>query len=270
MIVEAPINYLKDATPNSVWCAFDPSRTFLPERTEVMRIEDVRPIRAEVGLDRQGIVLADAPTRVRRFLDRDEVMRTYLPELEEAVKAATGASKVVVSPGWVHRHSERSERFGEAGTTHPGRLAHIDYGDRSGPTTARMMLGEDPHADDWMAGRFAIFNLWRALSPPPQDCPLGLIDATTVAAEDLVDAHIILGPDPTREIRVETNHVYFNPAHRWVYFSDMTRDELLIFRGYDSDPARSRRVPHAAFDDPRATGAPPRESIDVRCAAFFG
>ena len=39
----------------------------------------------------------------------------------------------------------------------------------------------------------------------------------------------------------------------------------------DSDPARFRRVPHVAFDDPSAAGdGSPRESIDIRCAAFFG
>ena len=47
------------------------------------------------------------------------------------------------------------------------------------------------------------------------------------------------------------------------------RDELLMFRGYDSDPARFRRAPHTAFDDPSAVDAPPRESIDIRCVAFF-
>jgi hypothetical protein len=270
VFVEAPINYLKDDTPNSVWHSHDPSRTFLPQRTEVMKIEDVRPVRSRIGLDREGVLLFDAPTVVDNFLDRDHAARRYLPELEEAVRAATGARKVVVSPGWVHRRSEHSERFGEPGTTHPGRLAHVDYSDNSGPRTARMMLGDDPDAQGWLAGRFAIFNLWRALSPPPQDCPLAMIDATTVAAQDLVVANITLGPDPAQEMRLETNHVYFNPAHRWVYFSGMSRDELLIFRGYDSDPARSRRVPHAAFDDPSARKAPPRESIDVRCAAFFG
>jgi hypothetical protein len=50
----------------------------------------------------------------------------------------------------------------------------------------------------------------------------------------------------------------------------MRRDELLLFRGYDSDAARGRRVPHTAFDDPTAgDDAPARESIDIRCVAFF-
>ncbi len=267
--VRALINYLEDDTHDSVWYAADSWRSHMPLRMETMQIEDVRPIRDRFSLDREGIFLADAPTSVKDFRDRQAALKTYAPELEEAVKAATGAHKVVVSGAWVHRHSDRSERFGEEGTTFPGRYAHIDYSDLSGPLTARQWLGDDPAADELLKGRFAIY-LWRALSPPPQDCPLCVADATTVEAEDLVVSHIVLGPTPDREMRIQTNMVAFNPRHRWVYFSDMHRDELLIFRGYASDPTRFRRVPHTAFDDPSAgDDAPPRESIDIRCVAFF-
>lgn len=269
-VVRALINYLEDDTPDSIWYAQDSWRSHMPLRMETMDIEDVRPIRGQLSLDSEGVFLADAPTAVKDFNDREAASKVYRAELTEAVKAVTGARKVVVGQGWVHRHSDRSERFGEAGTTYPGRYAHVDYSDVSGPMTARQMLGEDPDADELMKGRFAIFNLWRALSPPPQDCPLCMADATTVAAEDLIVSHIVLGQGPDRELQVQTNMVAFNPNHRWVYFSDMRRDELLIFRGYDSDPAHFRRVPHTAFDDPSAgDDAPPRESIDIRCVAFF-
>ena len=269
-VVKGLINYLEDATADSVWYAADSWRSHMPLRMETMQIEDARPIRGQLSLDREGIFLADAPCAVKDFHDREAAAKIYLPELEAVVTAVTGASKVVVGKGWVHRHSDRSERFGEEGTTYPGRYAHIDYSDESGPVTARQMLGDDPDAEALMQGRFAIFNLWRALSPPPQDCPLCVADATTVAAEDLVISHIVLGPDPSRELKIQTNMVAYNPDHRWIYFSDMQRDELLIFRGYDSDPGRFRRVPHTAFDDPSAgPDAPPRESIDIRCVAFF-
>jgi hypothetical protein len=269
--VRALINYLEDDTPDSVWYASDSWRSHMPLRMETVQIEDVRPIRGGLSLDREGVFLADAPCAVKDFRDHEVAARTYVPELEEAVKAVTGAHRVVVSRSWVHRHSDRSKRFGEEGTTYPGRYAHIDYSDQSGPMAARQWLGDDPDAETLFKGRFAIFNLWRVLSEPPQDCPLCMADATTVDARDLVISHIVLGPTPEREMRLQTNMVAFNPNHRWVYFPDMRRNELLMFRGYDSDPARSRRVPHTAFDDPSAgDDAPPRESIDTRCVAFFG
>jgi len=271
--VEAEINYLETGVTDSIWYAADSWRSHMPLNAQVMRIEDVRPARHGLSLDREGICLADAPCGVKDFLDREAAAKVYVPELEEVVKAVTGASKVVVGRMWVHRHSDRSERFGEDGTTFPGRYAHIDYSDLTGPATARQMLGGDQEADRLLQGRFAIFNLWKAISEPPQDTPLAVCDATSVAAEDLLISHIVLGPpqeDPAKESKLQTNMVQHNPNHRWVYFSGMTRDELLIFRGYDSDPARFRRVPHTAFDDPSAgPHAPPRESIDIRCVAFF-
>jgi hypothetical protein len=269
-LVRGQVNYLETGVTDSIWYAADSWRSHMPLNAQIMPIEDVRPIRDQMSLDEQGIFLADAPCAVKDFHDRDAAARIYLPELAEVVRDVTGAHKVIVGGGWVHRHSDRSEKFGEDGTTYPGRYAHIDYSDNSGPATARQMLGDDPDAERLMAGRFAVFNLWRALSPPPQDTPLAVCDATTVAAEDLMVSHVVLGPDPAREFKIETNLVQQNPAHRWTYFSGMTGDELLIFRGYDSDPARFRRVPHTAFDDLSAgADASPRESIDIRCVAFF-
>ena len=267
--VEAPINYLEENTPDSVWYAADSWRSHMPLRTETMSIADGRTARETFSLDREGLFLADAPCAVKDFHDCEAAAAVYLQELEQVVKGLTGAGKVVVGQGGVHRHSDRSRRFGEPGTTYPGRYAHIDYSDNSGPEAARQMLGDDPDADRLLKGRFAVFNLWRALSEPPQDCPLCVCDATSVAARDLVVSHVVLGPDPSREFRIETNMVQHNPDHRWVYFSGMTRDELLIFRGYDSDASRFRRVPHTAFDDPGGAEGPPRESIDIRCVAFF-
>lgn len=268
--VEAPINYLREGTPDSIYYTNTPERSHLPLRTEVMRIEDVRPIAGDITLERHGVQLIHAATAVTDFRDREVAARIHLPELEQALLAQFGATKAVLSPFWVHRLNDRAPDFGAPGTTYPGRYAHVDYSDESGPTTARMMLGDHPDADRLMAGRFMVLNLWRALSPPPQDCPLCLCDAASVAAEDLIPSHVAIGP-PGQERKLSTNMVQHNPAHRWIYFSGMTRNELLVFRGYDSDPDHFRRVPHTAFDDPSAgADAPPRESIDIRAAVFFG
>lgn len=50
----------------------------------------------------------------------------------------------------------------------------------------------------------------------------------------------------------------------------MTSSEILVFKGFDSDPARASDVPHAAFDDLGCPpGAAPRESLDERVIACF-
>jgi hypothetical protein len=51
----------------------------------------------------------------------------------------------------------------------------------------------------------------------------------------------------------------------------MSRDEVLLFRCYDSaEDGRARFVPHAAFEDPTTPRtAIPRESIELRTLAFY-
>ena len=84
-------------------------------------------------------------------------------------------------------------------------------------------------------------------------------------------------------IRVESNekrnekkvrkiiNLAHNADHRWCYFPNMTADEVMIFKSYDSmDDGRARFTPHTAFIDPSTpAGAPPRESIETRALAFF-
>ena len=74
----------------------------------------------------------------------------------------------------------------------------------------------------------------------------------------------------TGDLQHDTTGYLHNPDHEWNYFRDMTRDEVLIFKAHDSDPARPRRVPHTAFSDPTCpAGTPTRASVEMRGVAFF-
>ncbi len=255
---------------DSVWYSHDSWRSHMPLDPQVMPIEDVRPIRGQLSLDREGNFLADAPCAVKDFLDREAAARVYLPELEEVVRQVTGAHKVVVGRGW-GAPAQRPLPAVHGGRRHlPRPLRPRRLQRQLRPHGCAHDARRRPAADELLKGRFAVLNLWRALSDPPQDTPLCVCDATTVAAEDLAISRVVLGPDPEKAMRLETNMVQHNPEHRWVYYSrhepgrapDLPRLRL-----------RSRavpRVPHTAFDDPSAgRDAPPRESIDIRCVAFF-
>jgi hypothetical protein len=62
----------------------------------------------------------------------------------------------------------------------------------------------------------------------------------------------------------------YNPNHRWGYFRDMRRDELLFIKVYDSDDGKSWRGAHTGFEDPSAGPAKvARESVDVRGIAIW-
>jgi hypothetical protein len=119
-------------------------------------------------------------------------------------------------------------------------------------------------------GRWALYNMWRATTPPPQDHPLAVCDARTIRAEDGVPVVAITEIRGAGDFEFETTGYLHNPAHRWCYFRDMTRDEVLVFKTHDSDPTRAHRVAHTAFTDPTCPpGTPTRASVEMRALALF-
>jgi hypothetical protein len=270
-VVESSISYLGDCAGKPIFYGRQRELNNLPLTSKPVRVEDGRPIRGEVSLDREGFVLADHRTAVTNFFDREQVRTVYMPELEALLKDLTGAAKVVASAGGVLRRSERSPLFGKDGSTVPARFAHCDYSQNpAGSTfwTDKLLAPDELEAR--RGKRIAIYNLWRPLSDPPQDAPLGVCDARTVRMGDRVWSDCVIDPPGAPELKFENSVFRHSPGHRWCYFRDMTQDEVLVFKGYDSDRDRATGVPHSAFDDPSCPAdAPPRASIDVRAFAFF-
>lgn len=62
-------------------------------------------------------------------------------------------------------------------------------------------------------------------------------------------------------------------SHKWYVFPDMTPDEVVLFRAYDSDRAASGEpfwTPHVSFRDPtRSADAPKRVSMEMRAICLF-
>lgn len=71
--------------------------------------------------------------------------------------------------------------------------------------------------------------------------------------------------------RVGGNHaVKHHPSQRWVYFTQMRRDEALLLKVMDSKPGVTHYTAHTTFVDPTTpVGAAPRESIEARVICFF-
>ncbi|HEY2676914.1 MAG TPA: CmcJ/NvfI family oxidoreductase, partial [Steroidobacteraceae bacterium] len=105
---------------------------------------------------------------------------------------------------------------------------------------------------------------------PPQDVPLAVCDARTVTPADLILADAVFNAPNRPEWSFEGVVVAHHPDHRWHWYSDMTRDEALVFKTNDSDPHAAHCVPHVAFDNPGAGAqVPPRASIEMRAIALW-
>src|SRR5262245_37114803 len=120
--VDATITYVApDSLINRRFVAPGVERNTGKYETHTVLIRDGRPIQREFNLDVQGFVLADRPSAVQDFFDKDEVNRVYPGEAEEIVKALTGATRVV-SRGWMVRTSGElpKQPVQAAGYTHQG------------------------------------------------------------------------------------------------------------------------------------------------------
>jgi len=268
--VPTTISYLDACDGKPVFYGRQRALDNLPLKAYPVMVEDLRGCDEAPRLDHEGFALVQHRTAVADFFD-SAARAIYRRELETFVQALTGARRAVAFTNGVIRRSERSPHFRQHGTTVLGRFAHSDFSPNpaGSRTWAEGLLSpEDRQA--LATRRFAIYNVWRVLSPPPQDTPLALCDARTVAPEDEVWSDCVVDEPGRPEIRFENTIFRYRAAHRWCYFSNMTRDEALIFKGFDSDRRRATGVPHVAFDDPSCAGdAPPRESIDDRVVAIF-
>ena len=265
--VTAELNYLAPTAGKPRTYAFDPppgesKSTNLPEPHRVP-IFDGRPIAPGFSLDREGFALVKHPTIVRNFYDENEIRRVYYPAAEAFLRATLGADRVVLFDHTVRRRVEGAADIRGAGPRQPATRVHVDQTIDSGPNRVREHCPDE--ADRLLRGRVQVINLWRPIRGPVRDAPLAMCDGTTVAADDLVASDLIY---PNR--RGETYSVKYNPNHRWFYFPEMTADEALLLKCYDSlDDGRTRFGPHTAFVDPTTPkDAEPRESIELRALVF--
>lgn len=252
-----------------------------------VKIEDGRPISDRFTLDTHGFVLAHAPSMVGDFLDKAEVEQVYPAEAAATLKALTGAAEVAPL-GWMVRTSgdlQRPAAPAAAGYTHQGGIqppageAHVDMMPDRAENLARTVYARHfPEGKGY--SRFLAVSLWRTFSAPPQDMPLAVCDARSVGREEgvpntmfIVDAlpseEAMRGEMPDEDKAPAAAIFFHNPAHRWWYFSNMTRDEVLLFKFHDSDSDRAMRTPHTAFHDPSFPDAQVRESIECRLIAYF-
>jgi hypothetical protein len=242
-------------------------------RPYVMPIHNGRPVADRFSLDGNGFALIDHPTAVTDFTDREEVERVYVPEVAEFVKAYTGATRVATL-GWLLR---RSAAQSENASQPQAANVHSDFsvvGARE-----RAAAAYQSHFPGGPGFRRALItSLWRAFSPPPQDWPLAICDHRSAGADEGLDNRMYLVEEIPDDLYAEMpatapgasgSEFLHRPGHRWWYFPDLTRDEMLLLKLNDSDHSVAWRVPHSAFHDKTAEATVPRHSIEFRTIAFF-
>ena len=246
----------------------DWSRTNLVLEKFDVPIFDGRAERDTLSFDREGFRLLDHESPINADSDLAVEAEAYLASVGALLKQASGADLVVAQgTGLLKRHAERANVKGAIG---PSRWAHMDYTTYSAHKWVEWIEG-------WQGlelrgyPRFAVFQTWRCVSPGPQDNTLALCDASTIKTEtQIVFDACVRQPYETPGNQFESQLCPYDPGQRWLYFPDLTADELIVFKSFDSAPGWNAQPLHNSADIP---GLPadlaPRVSIEARFFAFW-
>ncbi len=240
------------------------------------------------------------------FFNHAQVVKEYYPQCVEIVRAFTGGQVFAFDHNVRSAVGKQAKQriAGGQQVQGPALIVHGDYTLTSAPQRLRD-LTQAPKTNDTLrgvvlqegqaliraeeaarvladGGRFAIINVWRNIAKEPVFTnPMALCDAQTVRPEDLVVFEIQY-PD-----RIGENYfAKHSPGHRWFYYPQITRDEALLIKQWDSagPMARSQgakadaanpQAPctfsfHTAFEDPATPlDAPDRWSIETRCFVLY-
>jgi hypothetical protein len=198
----------------------------------------------------------------------------YAVQVCEVAKRLTGTDVAVPMGGMIRDSGETS-----ATVQPPAAEAHVDFTERSAHRIAEAIYRR-AHPAGPGYGRFIAFSLWRALSPPPQDMPLALCDGRTVRddegthntkvdVDEIPTGDALFAPIEGEENMSAATIFHHSPDHRWWYYPDMTPDEVILIKFYDSDHRGAWRCPHTAFRDTTRPDARPRRSMEFRGIAYF-
>ena len=225
-----------------------------------VRIDDIRGSESSFTLDQHAFAAVPAPPGLAEayFTDDDAIRRTYYPEVERLLLSRLGGhpARVVIFDHTVRRAVPDAARA-------PVQRVHVDQT----PASAARRVRQHVRADEAerilaLGARVRLVNVWRPLNGAVASWPLALADSASLPADKVA---AIERRYPT--FTGETAGIRYDENTKWYYWSGMTNEERLLLQCYDSQSGA--RVPHTAFEDPRAgEGAKPRESIEVRALVF--
>jgi hypothetical protein len=229
-----------------------------------------------------GFELRRHASAIADWTDDEAIAGVHYGEVEALAREVTGCDAALVSDH-VKRTANDTKREREQ---EPVRLVHsdfaADYGDivrtsyrevsgRGAATLKRAGVTSD---DIEHAQRIVMLQVWRNLGSPRPDLPVAWCDARTVTPADArpfrytgyvaggraFDALAIVAPANADD-------------HGWYGFPDLTSDEAVVFRTYDTELVAENTTwftPHSAFRDPTVElGQPPRFSIELRVLCLF-
>ncbi|EEU36873.1 uncharacterized protein NECHADRAFT_81142 [Fusarium vanettenii 77-13-4] len=234
-------------------------------------IQNARGLEHQFKLDTQGFQFEKHATNVANLKDRDSVLTTYVPEMEEFLKHTLGQPSGIrtlcfdirlreaVDPTVFAKKTVNLENGFDPllPATHP----HVDQSPTGAIRRVHRHLGDE--ATDLLQSRVRIINIWRPLDRVTS-WPLATCDARSVNQNDLVTCDIV-----RRRYTGETCFGLHSEGQQWFYLSDQDVDEVTLLKIYDSsDAVDAKFCLHSSFPPEADNVSPQRESLEIRLLVF--
>ncbi|KAH7309533.1 methyltransferase [Stachybotrys elegans] len=262
-------------------------------RTERRRsVTNIRDAGLDFGTDVSGFAFYQWPSEEKDFVDDAAVRNGYYAEVEALLREKLpDVKKVVIFDHTIRKRQNSSPR-------QPVQQVHVDQTPRAAEVRVRRHAPAH-EVEELLKGRYQLINVWRPIGHPASDYPLAVIDWRTTTPQDLINIDLLYPrredgdqddrgkevlPDPLSaestagyEVKGETYSIAPNDTHKLYYVKDMTPDEVLFIKCFDShsqgQPDGQDGIaglsPHTAFLDPNTPkGSKFRQSIEVRCLVF--
>lgn len=264
--VATQMNFVRDISGAGAFSNLNPELTTLKLASHDVEIADARALPEPATFAKEGFEIHTLPFDSYHWTDPEWVKSAYTQSTLAFVKDLVGADHVACfHAGVFFRDSGAS--YGDFKTRYRGKAAdfvHMDYTRDSVMPFVREavdaeILEQYPHV--------VIYNVWRSLTPPPQDVGLAFCDQRTLDRQDWVFGETVELNFP-QGVPFLTG--VYGPHQKWYYYSQMTQDEVVIFNGCDTNPDLPVGCMHGAFvnPDPGEVIAP-RSSIEFRVIALF-
>ena len=225
-------------------------------------------------LDNNGFELVKQTTSLSKddfYNSQEKIRQVYYPEMAEMIKKITKAAHVEVFHHQVRNEAKNNGGLQNLNTSVQGYASGV-HSD-SHPQAADELfihLSRMPATKSFTRGRFLYINAWRNISEQPiGNNHLAVCDETSlVKPDDYITTDLYGEGYHLQQYRLSDRN---SDQHRWYYYSEMEKDEVLLFKQWDSDRTLSGRLCfHTAFSDPNASkDTAPRESIEIRAIAYF-
>ncbi|KAK7188115.1 hypothetical protein PSPO01_05809 [Paraphaeosphaeria sporulosa] len=220
-------------------------------------VTDISGDEDKYTLDGHGFQYCRHKSLEKDFVDEHAIQTLYYDECRQLLKEVTGASRVYIFNHKVRRGPTQWHHLGFSNLANRGPVTrtHVDQSYDGAELRLRWEFPEK--ADELVKRRYQIINVWRPIATILKD-PIATADSTSVPDDDLVAA------DMTEDgFQGEQWVVRHNPAHRWYYKNQLTPDEVLLIKCFDSNTSVARRSLHSAFEDAAHRDKEPRQSIEL-------